>query len=1394
VDAALAAVDACSRNCAVYDSSAVQISPDSYQVGFTGYDGAQCPFQQSGNSSYIPNGAIIIAIASCDPGWTFQTGTVPGGPQTSGYCWIKEVITDSTQKPPVKCCFGNPLMPATGDKRQDEVDYRGTGPTPLEYRRVFHSSTNLGTGWRNNWGNSITFYAGPGGPVTATVNRVEGSYTFVRSGSTWVPDADVNYKLTGSTGSFVLTSPDRREIEYYDGYNRLSQINTPVGVPKYTLTYPASGSGPVQQVADAFGHTLSFTYDSHGWLATMTDPRGGLYQYAHDAVGDITSVTYPDGTVRTYVYNEPAYTSGLNQTGVLTGIVDESTNRYANFGYTIGGIALMSEHAGGADHFSVSYATLPLVLVFKLIDVPNQVERIVIIYQQPTGVVVTDAFGTTRSLTFSSLLGSVAVTGSDKPCFGLCTRVRAAQTYDANGNIASTTDFNGNQTVYSYDLTRNLEISRTEASGSARARTITSTWNSTFRLPATITEPNRVTSFTYNGDGNVATKTVTDTTVTPNVTRTWTYVWTGYGQLQSIDGPRTDVSDLTTYTYYSCSTGAQCGQVKTIKNALNQTTTYNTYNAEGRPLTITDPNGVVTTLTYDPRGRLTSQQIGTETTTIAYWPTGLVKQVTLPDGSYLLYTYDAAHRLTQIEDGAGNVIDYTLDAMGNRVAENVYDPSNVLRRTHTRVFNAMNELYQEINAANTANVTTTFGYDSNGNQTSVAAPLARDSTQSYDELNRLSTITDPAAGLTQFAYDGNDNVTQVADPRSLVTSYTYTGFGDTKTVTSPDTGLTTSTYDSGGNLATSTDARSAISTYTYDALNRVKTAAFKIGSTTDQTITYSYDSGTNGIGRLTSASDANHSMSWAYDGLGRVTSKSQTVGSVMETVGYAYTNGNLTSMTTPSGQSVAFGYNTNHQVTSITVNGNTVLSGATYDAFGPVTGWTWGNGSTSSRTFDTDGNVSQVVSAGTRAYGYDDAFRITGITDTANSANSYAYDYDSLDRLTSAVKTGTSRGWTYDATGNRLSETGTSPSTYTVASSSNQLTAITGSLARGYTYDAAGSVLTYGSITATYNNQGRLKTLTNGAVTASYVYNALGERVKQSGGPSGTVHYVYDEAGHLLGEYNSTGALIQETIWLGDTPVATLRPGTPVGVFYVHTDHLNTPRRITQPSDNSLRWTWESDPFGSEAANEDPSSLGAFQYNLRFPGQTYDSQAGLMQNHFRDYDPAIGRYAEGDPIGLVGGLNKYLYAGGNPLSNSDPLGLFLFPGESPVSVVGGTLEQRAAITAAIARIFGTPRGQQMEAQIRGPWYWHGSPKTVHVNCDMKDSGQLGGNELFIDPGWNPNILTALGLRPASLERIIAHELGHTLGANDDGLGKMNNVKLNENPVAIALGQPERLAY
>jgi RHS repeat-associated protein len=110
-------------------------------------------------------------------------------------------------------------------------------------------------------------------------------------------------------------------------------------------------------------------------------------------------------------------------------------------------------------------------------------------------------------------------------------------------------------------------------------------------------------------------------------------------------------------------------------------------------------------------------------------------------------------------------------------------------------------------------------------------------------------------------------------------------------------------------------------------------------------------------------------------------------------------------------------------------------------------------------------------------------------------------------------------------------------------------------------------------------------------------------------------------------------------------------------LYYIHPDHLNTPRVITNQA-QQIVWRWDNDdPFGGNMANENPSGLGTFTCNLRFPGQYFDRETNMHYNYFRDYLPEIGRYVESDPIGLKGGINTYGYVGGSPIALADPHGL-----------------------------------------------------------------------------------------------------------------------------------------
>jgi RHS repeat-associated protein len=1171
-------------------------------------------------------GLLRTRSASCPQGYATRTNS-----HGTWDCW---------KAPPVQCSnsnCGDPVSLAYGEMLQNEVDYDpGVIDSPKitrYYRSGSYFRPNGGAAgapvlsdyWRWTWQRTLYSLSMPG--VSAAVQREDGAVVYYNSSGQEILNRDGAAEvLTALGGGGWTITRANSDVETYNAAGQLTQYKTVSGLFT-TLTYSATSI----IIVDSFGHQITYHLNSSGQIVSATLPSGALIQYGYSATGQLTNVTFADQTSKTYWYEDPS------SPWLLTGVSDELTVRYSTFTYQ-SGIVASESLAGGVYSWSFNSS---------VVGHPNSGGY----------SLVTDPLNNRRQYNFIDANGVI----KDQGVYYCPTcDVPANASYDSNGNIQSKQDFNGNTTTYQFDETRNLELSRTEASGNGQARTITTQWNPTFRVPAEISvyagatangTPLRQTSYEYYpGTSNVEYRTITDPTVTPNVSRIWTYTYDSYGRILTVKDPRTDVNSTTTYAYYTCTTGYQCGQIETITNALNQVTTFNTYNAYGQPLTITDPNGVVTTLTYDARQHLKSRQVGTETTSYAYFPTGLLKTVTLPDSSTIGYAYDGAHRLTDITDGLGNHIHYVLDNMGNRTSENTYDPSNALRRSHTRAINALNELYQDINAAGIA---TTFGYDNNGNQTSIAAPMSRNTTQTYDALNRLSQIHDAIGHVTVLEYDVGDQLTAVLDPQSHLTYYNYDGFEDRTKQVSPDSGTTVSTYDSGGNLKTSTDARGALATYSYDALNRVTQIAYA-----DQTITLTYDTGTNGVGRLTGASDANHSMSWAYDTHGRVTGKGQVVGGVTRSVGYGFTNDDLVSMVTPSGQTVTYAY-ANHRIASISVNGTAILTNATYDPFGPANAWTWGNGHTEARNFDLDGNLSTVVMLSeTVTAHYDNASRISSIGDNYSTGYTWSLGYDALDRLTSASKSGTTYGWTYDANGNRLSQTGTAASTFTPSTSSNQLTSTSGSLARTYAYDAAGNTRSYSNLAFTYNQRGRASSVTVGSTSSNYLYNALGQLIEKTAGGATTI-LVYDEAGHLLGEYTGSGAIIQETIWMGDIPVATLRPnGSSISIYYVETDQLNAPRVIVRTSDHHPVWRWDPDPFGTAAPNQNPYGIGSFIYNLRFPGQYYQAETGLNYNYFRDYDPQTGRYIESDPIGLDGGsMSTYSYVNDDPIDYIDPEGL-----------------------------------------------------------------------------------------------------------------------------------------
>ena len=209
-------------------------------------------------------------------------------------------------------------------------------------------------------------------------------------------------------------------------------------------------------------------------------------------------------------------------------------------------------------------------------------------------------------------------------------------------------------------------------------------------------------------------------------------------------------------------------------------------------------------------------------------------------------------------------------------------------------------------------------------------------------------------------------------------------------------------------------------------------------------------------------------------------------------------------------------------------------------------------------------------------------------------------------------------------------------------------------------------------------------------------------------------------------------------------------------VFYVHTDHLDTPRVITQPSNNAERWRWDSDPFGTNLPNENPSGAGTFVYNLRFPGQQFDGLVGMHYNYFRDYDASTGRYFESDPIGLDGGINTYGYAGAQPTMQDDPTGEFI-----PAAVAyARCVAQCLALEAAIAGVtrntcFDLARAATSCAtDCLNPLNWFNLGK-LRKAAEGYEKGERGNNQHF-----NKTALDAIRAAEKILGRKIDRKTAH----------------------------------
>ncbi|KQW00928.1 hypothetical protein ASC98_06305 [Rhizobacter sp. Root1238] len=1146
-------------------------------------------------------------------------------------------------------------------------------------------------------------------------------------------------------GEYVYTDGGANVQETYTGQGVLTTMAWADGT-RIDFTYDtASGMRRLAQVSDNRGHRLSFGYTLSASgvprVSSITDAMGQITTLSHDSRNNLVGITWADGKTKGFVYEN------AELPWALTGVVDERGLRYSTFGYDAKGRAISTEHAGGVDKYTVSYTTPPSIQVTQQ-SFGGAVARFHS-WNLPQGMVMTEPSGQTTTWSAISLNGKNYFSSQTQPAGAGSLASSRAQSYDANGNIASRDNFNGTRSCYLNDLTRNLQtvsvaslgtgqdcaaVTASNAALPAGALKTSTQWHPDWSLPTKVAAPGQMTTYVYNGqpdplnadavascaptaarlldDKPIAAlcKRVTQATTdadghlgfnatrqpgTLDTVQTWTY---------DADGRVLTASTASGTSYYSRAAQTTAdhtkGDLLSITSPNGEVTRFDRHDKYGQVLQSTSPDGTVTTYAYDLRRRMLSRTVGDKTTAYEYDAAGLLTKVTLPDGSWIGYEYDGAHRVVAVTDKKSNRIDYVLDNAGNRTDQRVRDPAGELTQVMNRL---MDVLGREQQAGVTDAVPASnafpplpvsplplerYEYDAQGNRTKItrgAGTLNLVTRLSYDALERVKDTTDPKNGTTSFAYDGGSRTTQVTDPRNLVTQYPRNGLGDATQVISPDTGTESLTYDASRNLKTSTDSRGVLTTYSYDASDRLTGAvATKSGQPTEAvSLTYSQtgEGFSHGVGRLTSSGYPGGSAQYGYDDQGEIINDVQRIDAstgsnttpLTQTVGYGYTLGNLTGIRYPSGLQLGLSW-VDGEVTGLTLGGSALVTQIEWTPFaGAVKRWRWamaGGEIANERYFDLAGRaVRYPLGEVLRDVRYDEASRIVSFTHlsadgTAQPAQDQAFGYDENSRLTGITTNAASWGIGYDANGNRtgISLNG-SLSAYNVEPTSNRVTSITYP-ARSFAYDSAGNTSTDSAgYTATYNLRGQLATLTKAGVTTSYTYNAAGQRVRKvsSTGPDSTVVFAYDQAGHLLGEYDQNGAALREYVWLRDTPMAmfTPDPTNPTGeplVFYLHTDHLNTPRVVVDRQ-NRVRWRWLAEPFGTTAPETNPSGLGVFTQNLRFPGQYADAESGLFYNYRRYYGAGDARYTQSDPIGLAGkSLSTYEYVGGNPLLATDPDG------------------------------------------------------------------------------------------------------------------------------------------
>jgi len=1027
----------------------------------------------------------------------------------------------------------------------------------------------------------------------AYIRRADGwTQFFTQQNGIWVAENgsgdDLKEHLDG-TWSFLDSSG---QTTVFNRTGRIIRITQPTGDSLYISwnggRWPTGVSNDTKKLLDITVNTVTnlveVIIDSTGLRVTYGYENERLESVNFSFAGSSL------GTVN-YDYDDP------NLHYLLTGLRDEENDAYATWEYNSKAEAIYSGHG--------------------VVDSEGKRKEEVSLLRHGDGTTtVTNPFGKETVYRTERYLGASKVTHVEGVSTSNCLPSNAYLSYDDIGNRDFVTDAKGNVTDYDYNtlgqMTRKIEglvwegESRTNAVVTPNTRTTEWVWDPENHLIDMIEQPNVAVDYDYYPNQRIQRVTRTDKT---NITnsfgstlgqqRVWLFEYTYHevpgvteGTLVSsvsIDGPLPGTSDVTTTKYDSD------GQRTEFINALSHTTYYRDHNSRGQPQTIENSNGVITQLSYHPRGWLTHVTVKSpdgdptkdSATQYDYYANGLLKQVISPDGSSIFYEYNEARHVIEIRNNMGESQILTPNEEGKWEAIETKNASLALTRQQNRVFDELGRVMDLFGQNNQHQHVDYNVNDQIDTVTDYGVERTLTSSHQYDFLNRLSQVIRPTTLLidgqpelvsveTVMDYDAHDNLASVVDPEGNETQYISNGFNERVTQISPDTGTTENWYDAAGNLEHSQDARGTQKDYIYDPLNRL--TQIKYPASTLEDVNYFYDevsaSNPYAKGLLTRITDPTGSTSFVYDHRANISAVTRVIGGQIYSIAYQYNlANNLIAITYPSGRIVNY-----HRAddlgrisaVSMLAPGSSVpkilVTDIQYAPFGPITQFTYGNGLQRSVPLDLDYRIESIsVAEGPLeklnvSYTYDLFNNIKTITNLKDSARSQSFIYDDLLRIQDAFGAygnGTDHiHYEYDLVGNRLlrslsqSSAVFSSEAYTYFPDSNQLESVTEARGeavnvRQFTYDAAGlpqTEITLGNKSRVLNfgdNQ-RFNELTEeGETLATYQHDGFGQRAYKKAAVE--THFYFGLNGELLGESLGENSVRREYVYLAGQPIAQFK-------------------------------------------------------------------------------------------------------------------------------------------------------------------------------------------------------------------------------------------------------------